>query len=55
MLPDGAVITSNLHSMLVVKSGDDRLLDPEFFWFPRKDSDILHPGKSMIDDDDDDE
>jgi len=33
----------------MVKAGEDGLVDPESVWCPSKDSDTLHPGKSVVD------
>lgn len=49
VLPDGASVTPDLHKVLMVKSGEDGLLDPESVWCPSKDWDTLHPGKSLVD------
>lgn len=49
MLPDGAAVTPDLHKVLMVKPGEDGLVDPDSVWCPSKDWDILHPGKSVVD------
>lgn len=49
VLPDGAAATPDLHKVLMVKPGEDGLVDPESVWCPSKDWDILHPDKSVVD------
>lgn len=49
VLSDGAAVTPDLHKMPVLKSGEDGLADPESVWRPSKDWHTLHPGKSVVD------
>lgn len=48
ILPDGTS-TPDLHKVLIMKSGEDGLPDPESVWSPSKDWDVLHPGKPLVD------